>query len=76
MTIMCVGIMITCYNSQTTKWLPAIWNYMHEQGGVEHVNGVWPVLLLKWENWPHTIDMYDFIYARGGLFYRILISDM
>ena len=30
--------------AQTTEWLPTIWNYVYEEGKVEHIKGVWPVL--------------------------------
>ena len=37
------GYIYNCRMAQTTRWLQA----MYEEGEVEHINGVWPVSLLK-----------------------------
>ena len=33
--------------AQTTKWLPAIYLELCEEGEVKHINSVWPVLSVE-----------------------------
>ena len=33
--------------AQITKWLPAIYLELYEEGEVKHINGVWPVLSVE-----------------------------